>query len=50
VFAGVAIGRVAVPCGVLLLMVESRGPPLPRVDDGARDALSPSMTARWSGR
>jgi membrane-associated phospholipid phosphatase len=39
VLAGVAIGLVAVPFGLLLLMVERRWPPLLRVDDGARDAL-----------
>jgi membrane-associated phospholipid phosphatase len=37
--AGVAIGLVAVPFGLLLLMVVSRWPPLLRIDDGARDAL-----------
>jgi membrane-associated phospholipid phosphatase len=39
VLAGVAIGLVAVPFGLLLFMVESRWPPLVRIDGGARDAL-----------
>jgi membrane-associated phospholipid phosphatase len=39
VLAGVAIGLVAVPFGLLLFMVESRWPPLLRIDDGARDAV-----------
>jgi undecaprenyl-diphosphatase len=37
--AGVAIALVAVPFGLLLLMVESRWAPLLGIDDGARDAL-----------
>ena len=37
--AGVAIGLVAVPFGLLLLMVSRRWPPLLRIDGGARDAL-----------
>ena len=37
--AGLAIGLVAVPFGLLLFVVESRWPPLLRIDDGARDAL-----------
>jgi membrane-associated phospholipid phosphatase len=37
--AAVALGLVAVPFGLLLLMVESRWPPLLRVDQGAGDAL-----------
>ncbi|HEX2105416.1 MAG TPA: phosphatase PAP2 family protein [Solirubrobacteraceae bacterium] len=39
VLAGVAIALVAVPFGLLLLMVQSRWSPLVRIDDGARDAL-----------
>jgi membrane-associated phospholipid phosphatase len=39
VLAGAAIGLVAVPFGLLLLMVESRWPPLLRIDHGAGDAL-----------
>jgi undecaprenyl-diphosphatase len=39
VLAGVALGLVAVPFGLLLLMVESRWTPLLRIDDGARDDL-----------
>lgn len=39
VLAGVALGLVAVPFGLLLLMVESRFPPLLQIDNGARDAL-----------
>jgi len=39
VLAGVAIGLVAVPFGLLLFVVESRWPPLVRIDHGARDAL-----------
>ena len=37
--AAVAIGLVAVPFGLLLLMVESRWGPLLRIDTGAGDAL-----------
>src|SRR4051794_22185593 len=39
VLAAVAIGLVAVPFGLLLLMVERRWSPLLRIDDGARDGL-----------
>ena len=39
VLAGVAIGLVAVPFALLLLMVDSRWTPLLRIDHGARDAL-----------
>jgi undecaprenyl-diphosphatase len=37
--AGIALGLVAVPFALLLLMVENRWPPLQRVDHGTRDAL-----------
>jgi membrane-associated phospholipid phosphatase len=37
--AGVAIGLVAVPFSLLLIMVEGRWAPLLRIDHGARDAL-----------
>jgi membrane-associated phospholipid phosphatase len=37
--AGIAIGLVAVPFGLLVLMVASRWAPLLRMDGGARDAL-----------
>jgi undecaprenyl-diphosphatase len=39
VLAALAIGLIAVPFGLLLLMVESRWAPLLRIDDGARDRL-----------
>jgi membrane-associated phospholipid phosphatase len=37
--AGLALGLLAVPFGLLLLFVEDKWPPLLRVDDGARDGL-----------
>ena len=39
VLAGLALGLVAVPFGLLLLLVEDKWPPLLRIDDGARDGL-----------
>jgi membrane-associated phospholipid phosphatase len=39
VLTGVALALVAVPFGLLLLMVESRWSPLLHIDNGARDAL-----------
>jgi membrane-associated phospholipid phosphatase len=39
VLAGVAIGLLAVPFGLLLLMVQSEWAPLRRIDDGAREGL-----------
>jgi len=39
VLAGLALGLLAVPFGLLLFLVEDKWPPLLRVDDGARDGL-----------
>src|SRR5690349_10680340 len=39
ILAGVALGLVAVPFGLLLFLVEDKWSPLLRVDDGARDGL-----------
>jgi membrane-associated phospholipid phosphatase len=39
VLAGLALGLVAVPFGLLLFFVEDKWAPLLRVDDGARDGL-----------
>ena len=39
VLAGLALGLVAVPFGLLLFLVEDKWPPLLRIDDGARDGL-----------
>jgi membrane-associated phospholipid phosphatase len=39
VVAGLALALVAVPFGLLLLLVEDKWPPLLRVDEGARDGL-----------
>jgi undecaprenyl-diphosphatase len=39
ILAGVALGLVAVPFGLLLFLVEDKWPPLLRADDGARDGL-----------
>ena len=48
VLAGLALGLVAVPFGLLLFLVEDKWPPLLRIDDGARDGLHAFAVAhRW---
>src|SRR3954452_18434466 len=48
VLAGLALGLVAVPFGLLLFFVEDKWAPLLRVDDGARDGLHAfAVQHRW---
>jgi undecaprenyl-diphosphatase len=48
IVAGGALGLVAVPFGLVLLLVEDKWPPLLRVDDGARDGLhAVALQHRW---
>src|SRR4051812_47894252 len=48
VLAGLALGLVAVPFGLLLFFVEDKWAPLLRVDDGARDGLHAfALQHRW---
>jgi membrane-associated phospholipid phosphatase len=48
ILAGVALGVVAVPFGLLLFFVEDKWRPLLRVDDGARDGLHAfAVQQRW---
>ena len=48
ILAGVALGLVAVPFGLLLFLVEDKWPPLLRADDGARDGLHVfALQHRW---
>jgi membrane-associated phospholipid phosphatase len=48
ILAGLALGLVAVPFGLLLFLVEDKWPPLLRADDGARDGLHAfALQHRW---
>jgi membrane-associated phospholipid phosphatase len=48
ILAGLALGLVAVPFGLLLFLVEDKWPPLLRADDGARDDLHAfALQHRW---
>ena len=48
ILAGVVLGLVAVPFGLLLFLVEDKWPPLLRVDDSARDSLHAfAVEHRW---
>lgn len=48
ILAGLALGLVAVPFGLLLFLVEDKWPPLLGVDDGARDGLhAVALQHRW---